>query len=297
MNRSYDLIIPLYNKENSIKKTILGAINQNKKFNKIIVVDDGSTDKSKEILKELADKYDKIEILEQENQGVSFSRNRGAYHSKAEYIVFLDADDILDENYLENIEILVSSCNSKINIFSAKHYISGEEKKKVSNKKFHTSNYPILHYLLNKKIICASGICIKKKIFENYSFKNGVKTGEDINFFLEIFSRESLSWVNDYLIFVNKESENRSEAFWEIPYFLKNKKKISKLYKNFFSIFILEIFFLKNFYTSFYKIKLFHPHLMIEYEKVLSKLCFFEKAILELTKLKIFRKIYLKYRN
>jgi glycosyltransferase involved in cell wall biosynthesis len=297
MRRDFDLIIPLYNKEYSIEKTILTALNQEYKFNKIFVIDDGSTDNSALIVNNLIKKYHHIELIKQKNHGVSFTRNLGVQKSSAEYIVFLDADDYLSKYYLKQINVLVDKFNKKANIFSAKHSFENsdenEEQKKYS---YSFSDFPLRSFLFNKNIICSSGLCLNRRIFNNFQFRNNIKIGEDIDFFLKVFSQEKLCWINNHLIFVNKTAENRSDEFWEIPFFLINKKEIFALYKSKLQKLILQFFYLKNYYSIHYKIKLFYPKYQNQFKKLVNEFNYFEKVFFSIVKTKLFEKFYKKKR-
>ena len=94
------IIVPFYNAENYIKKTIDSVLCQTYQHFEIIVINDGSTDYSSSIIKTIKD--DRIHLVEQENQGVSFSRNNGVALAKGEFMVFLDSDDLLHPNFLES---------------------------------------------------------------------------------------------------------------------------------------------------------------------------------------------------
>ena len=95
------LIIPTYNRANLIENTLLSVFNQTIKVDEIIVVDDGSTDNTKQILEQ----YD-IKYIFQENQGVSSARNTGIKRAKNEWICFLDSDDIWEHNKIEKTDSL-----------------------------------------------------------------------------------------------------------------------------------------------------------------------------------------------
>lgn len=97
------LIIPMYNSEQTIANTLNSVIEQTVPFSEVIVVDNGSKDRSSEIVSEFAQQYSYINLLFCETQGVSAARNMGIDVAKSEYISFLDADDILDPHYVENI--------------------------------------------------------------------------------------------------------------------------------------------------------------------------------------------------
>ena len=95
----FSIIIPLYNKEKSIKDTIESVLNQTNPNFELIVVDDGSTDKSAAVVATFSDK--RIKYLKKTNGGVSSARNFGIKTSNYEWIMFLDADDLLDCNALK----------------------------------------------------------------------------------------------------------------------------------------------------------------------------------------------------
>lgn len=100
----FSVVIPLYNKEYYIEKTLNSVLNQTFQDYEIIVVDDGSTDRSFENAKKV--QSEKIRVITQANQGVSVARNTGIYNAAGTYIAFLDADDEWRENYLETIDYL-----------------------------------------------------------------------------------------------------------------------------------------------------------------------------------------------
>ena len=97
----FSVVIPLYNKENCIRKTLESVKKQRFKDYEVIVVDDGSTDRSLEEAEKM--KCENISIIRQQNQGVSVARNTGILHAQGEYIAFLDADDEWEPGYLETI--------------------------------------------------------------------------------------------------------------------------------------------------------------------------------------------------
>ena len=92
------VIIPLYNKEDYISTSIKSIFKQSYNDYEIIVVNDGSTDKSVDIVKAFND--ERIRIINQKNAGVAAARNKGIEEAKGEYIAFLDADDEWKEDYL-----------------------------------------------------------------------------------------------------------------------------------------------------------------------------------------------------
>ncbi|MEN2284282.1 glycosyltransferase family A protein [Algoriphagus sp. SE2] len=95
------VIIPCYNQAQYLKETVLSALNSDYSALEIIIVNDGSTDGSKELAEQLANQYQEIKVLNQQNQGVTVARNRGIESSKGVFILCLDGDDLISKNYLE----------------------------------------------------------------------------------------------------------------------------------------------------------------------------------------------------
>ncbi len=116
--------IPVYNSQRWIKQTVESALNQTYDNIEIIMVDDGSTDKSWQILEEFKNFFpDKIKIFKQENKGACAARNKALRESKGDYIQWLDADDLLEKdkiekqlkaiNFVQRTDILLSGSFAK----------------------------------------------------------------------------------------------------------------------------------------------------------------------------------------
>ena len=101
----FSLILPVYNVEKYLAKCIKSCISQNISFNEyeVIIVIDGSTDKSTEIAYNYSKQYKFIRIIQQENNGLSSARNTGLKSAKGEYIWFIDSDDFIELNILSGI--------------------------------------------------------------------------------------------------------------------------------------------------------------------------------------------------
>lgn len=97
------VIIPIYNSEKYLHKTIKSVIDQTCRRIEIICVDDGSNDSSLEICNEFKRNDDRIVVVEQKNKGVSSARNSGLKIAKGEFIIFLDSDDCYDINAFDSM--------------------------------------------------------------------------------------------------------------------------------------------------------------------------------------------------
>ncbi|MGY3053551.1 glycosyltransferase involved in cell wall biosynthesis [Pedobacter sp. UYEF25] len=112
MTALVSVIIPVYNCENHLGKTIECAVNQTWPNIEIIVIDDGSTDNSLQIANKYAADFKNVKIFSQKNNGASSARNLGLENCKGEYIQFLDADDLLSPTKIETqVDILKNNNN------------------------------------------------------------------------------------------------------------------------------------------------------------------------------------------
>lgn len=114
------IIIPLYNKEAIIERTILSVLSQSFQNFEMIIVNDGSTDGSMDVVRSIHD--DRIIIMEQENGGPSKARNTGVANSHGVWILFLDADDELAEGALEHFATLINN-NHGIEMFCCEYLV------------------------------------------------------------------------------------------------------------------------------------------------------------------------------
>jgi glycosyltransferase involved in cell wall biosynthesis len=118
------IIIPLYNAEGYITETIASALNQTWRNKEIIIVDDGSTDNSLAVAKKF--EHEDIKIFSQANKGASAARNKGLAEAKGDYIQFLDADDLLSPNKIENQVALLQGKSNSIANCATVYFLDGE---------------------------------------------------------------------------------------------------------------------------------------------------------------------------
>jgi glycosyltransferase involved in cell wall biosynthesis len=236
MEIKFSVIIPLYNKEKEIKDAIESVLNQTYKADEIIVVDDGSTDKSAEIV----EKYFKckVKLIKQNNCGVSCARNRGIQESKNEYLCFLDADDLWENNFLEEIANLIKDFPDAI-VYTTSHKIIDENgnilKSKVSLPKDfrgYIDNF-IKIYNNNYGIINSSSFCVRKSA--NPVFPPEEKRGEDICLWIELSLKGRFAFLNKALSIYKLNASNRSINTHKNPiipcqlkWIYKNKDRATK---------------------------------------------------------------------
>lgn len=101
------VVVPVYKAEQYLERCVEGLLRQTYENYEILLVDDGSPDRSGEICEEYAENYENVRVVHQKNQGPGPARNHGVQAAKGEYIVFMDADDGVSVDYLDYLETLM----------------------------------------------------------------------------------------------------------------------------------------------------------------------------------------------
>ena len=184
------IIIPIYNAEKELERMLQSIQNQSVTEYEVIMIDDGSRDKTAEICKKFARHDARFQYYHQENKGVSIARNYGLWKSQGEYIAFVDADDEIDRNYLE---ILMQACRyADIAVCDVVVECNGIEIKRFTGEDAVLSKEEAINLLLKRKVI-NSGPCaklFKREIIGTIEFPL-LRTYEDILFNLFVFSNAS----------------------------------------------------------------------------------------------------------
>lgn len=225
----FSVLIPLYNKENFVQRTLKSLLEQKFKDFEIIIVNDGSTDKSLEIVKSL--KTEKINLLNQQNQGVAAARNNGVEVSKGKWIAFLDADDIWKPEHLQELKNCIDEL-PKAELVSNAYKIKLERSfiktpvysKNLSEGINYIDNY--LEYSFIDPLFWTSSIAVKKEIFEALEgFDEDLKTGEDLDFMIRFSQKYKIGYNPTHTITYNRITENNLSDAHTL---LEKKKYIDK---------------------------------------------------------------------
>ncbi|WP_157764743.1 glycosyltransferase family 2 protein [Solibacillus sp. R5-41] len=182
------VIIPIYNKGNRLKSSIESVLNQSYQDFELILINDGSTDNSDEIIEFYKNKFpNKISCFSQNNKGVSVTRNFGITVSKGDYISFLDADDSYQIDFLQETIAQVNENSSDVILTKHnKHYLSNGKLIKSNMK---TNSRDILKdFILGKIDANTDSWLIKNTLLKDNKiyFKENITFGEDMLFFIEV---------------------------------------------------------------------------------------------------------------
>lgn len=193
------IIIPAYNAETYLEKCILSIVKdtQDKDY-EVIIINDGSTDKTEKIAKNISSKYEVISYHFQENAGVSEARNHGMRHALGKYILFMDADDVLTKKGLKTILDSLDA-DSDIIVYN---YIEMDEQGKLLNK-INIAKEVISFEQLNLLFLTGHYLnpcwakAFKRSIIEEerLQFNKRMKIGEDL-----VFVADYLEKAKSYLV-------------------------------------------------------------------------------------------------
>ncbi|MEN4054261.1 glycosyltransferase family A protein [Sulfurimonas sp. NWX79] len=190
------VIIPTYNRYELLKRAITSVYAQTHPPKELIIIDDGSTDNTKQITKDFPD----IIYIYQENRGVSCARNVGIKATKYEWIAFLDSDDEWDEKKLEKQVSFHESNPDILMSYTAEQWIRNGQVIKIP-KKYRKVGDDIFMENLSYCNIAPSSVVMHKKLFESVGlFDESLPVCEDYDLWLRILLKHKVGLINEKLI-------------------------------------------------------------------------------------------------
>ena len=182
------IVMPTYNRADYLPRAIDSVLNQTFQDYELVIVDDGSTDGTKQVLKEYQSKSNKIRVVTHKtNQGVAIARNTGNENARGKYIAVLDSDDFFYPNYLENVVPFMEK-NPEVALLVPKKMNYYEAKGKPFEEFTKWNIFPPIYKLVSANLIGNVGNIFKRSFVEKHKIKyNSIYScGEDFNFWLQI---------------------------------------------------------------------------------------------------------------
>ncbi len=175
------VIIPSFNGRAYIEEAVRSAVNQTYKNTEIIVIDDGSTDDTREIIQNIQKEHPHITYLYQENAGLSAARNTGIKNASGEYIALLDSDDMfLPEKLEKQVAYLQKHPECDVVYCGIWHFYEHTPHEMHDLQYQYYSKEQVLPQLLKKNFINPLSIVARKNVFEKYgAFDLSFKKSED----------------------------------------------------------------------------------------------------------------------
>lgn len=229
----FSIIVPTYNRAGLISKTLMSLLNQEYKNYEVIVVDDGSTDNTEEVVSQIKD--ERLRYVKRENAERAAARNFGAAISKGDYLNFFDSDDLANANHLSEALKLIAAKNDPEWFHLANEQVN-ENGDVVKQSESYTGTS------LNKKlaygnILGTMGVFVRKDIFALHKFNEDrvLSVSEDYELWCRLAAHYSLYYSNTVTAqLVNHQSRsvysiNSSELINRINallFYLNGNKKV-----------------------------------------------------------------------
>lgn len=236
------VIVPVYNVENFICECIDSILNQTYNYLEIILIDDGSKDRSGELCDKYANIDNRVTVIHKKNGGLSDARNYGLNIASGDFVSFIDSDDYVDNNYIEELLMAIVSNNSDIAVAAIQHF---NEKRMLNKRKIETecslSKDEAIKELFYSKNI-SNSVCnklFKRHLFDNIRFPIN-KLYEDEYVTYKLFHlAQKVSFVNkvSYYYRFNAKSITHSKF---------SEKELDRVYAS-----IEKIDFCKRYYPSY----------------------------------------------
>lgn len=235
------VVIPLYNKEKQIERTLRSVFAQTYTDYEIVVVNDGSTDGSVAVVESLNDP--RIRLVTQKNAGVSAARNRGINEARGEYIALLDGDDEWKPEFLETIAHLIQEY-PECGVFATRYSMTDTHDNSIENVlnkiRFKTSgvidNYFEVAASSHPPITSSSVTIRKDALLSVGGFPEGIKAGEDLLTWAKLAVRYRIAYDMSICVFFlvddaakNQDQKDRRPA--EFDYVGKEFKNLYHTYK------------------------------------------------------------------
>ncbi len=239
MTVKISVIMPIYNVEAYLHQSINSVLNQTMKDFELICVNDGSTDDSSNILETLASQDSRIKIINQRNSGAGYSRNVGIEHSLGDYLFFMDSDDWIDENFLQEVYEEAVSANADI-VETTKSYNCYSNNKRILFNKRNAVGFIANGTFFRRDVVWDKFFKRDFVLTHEIKFPNGL-SHNDAYFLLQSLYYKPIVVRNDTAIYYHNKINKSS-----IRYKKSDKKLISQE-----DMFILEIDFLNTHFFTY----------------------------------------------
>lgn len=199
------IIVPVYNSSKYLNKCLDSIINQSYKNIEIICINDGSTDKSLDILNEYKKIDDRVCVYTIKNSGVSCARNYGIKKSSGKYIMFIDSDDYIELDMIDRM--MGTLLDEKVDIVRCNNFVEYFDKTIIEeyylkNKLINKIDSNIIDDIITSKLLTYCCVLLVKKdiLMKTNLFNTNLKIYEDRVFYLELFLKaKSIYFMEDVL--------------------------------------------------------------------------------------------------
>lgn len=210
MNPKVSVIVPVYKAEKYLRKCVDSILAQTFRDFEVILVDDGSPDRSGEICDEYAAKYDCVRVKHISNGGAAVARNRGIDMAKGEFIMFVDSDDTIEPDMLA--ELVSLQRRHKVDIAASRLRMKSEYEHQPIEVRFAGIDC-IRHLFLRKLDSSPCTKLIRRETIGDLRFPEGV-TNEDVVFLYHLYGQaRDISYLNKSFYYYRENPESVTHSF------------------------------------------------------------------------------------
>ncbi|MCF8463888.1 MAG: glycosyltransferase [Flavobacteriales bacterium] len=182
----FSIIIPAYNRGFCIGNAIESVISQSFSDWELIVIDDGSTDNTPEIVKPFVDSDSRIKYVYQKNAERSAARNNGIDHANGTFVCFLDSDDIFESSHLQGLHATIATNSFGTGLYYCNGKVNGKDKVELLSFPTIKPGDNPFEFVLCDSAIATSFACVSRKILETHRFDTNLSVGEDRELWVRI---------------------------------------------------------------------------------------------------------------
>jgi len=240
------VIMPVYNQGKFLKQSIDSILNQTFKDFELIIINDGSSDQTSEILKQYVKKDLRVKVFSQKNQGCTKSLNYGIKQARGEYIARQDADDIsLPKRFEKQIEFLNKNKNiGLVGSFAQVIDKQGNKKQKILGQ--YTQNKDLKKYSFWSDRFCHSTIIIRKKLLDKINgYDEHFVCSQDTDLYFRLMPHTQFANLEEILLLYreHEDSVSRTKKIKQEKFAQEARKRAIKceLYPKYYLLFLLFI--------------------------------------------------------
>lgn len=237
----YSVIVPVYNKSEYLEECVYSIINQHYRNIEILLINDGSTDNSLDICERFEEIDKRVVVIDKINTGVSDTRNLGIEKAKGDYIVFVDADDVLNCDFFEVLDKYVGEYDLVIYKSCRDRRLLGKIEKTTQEMSLKDVQEKVIKSVLyNQHLIKLCGAnfnrvtdyVVSAKLLKEYNilFAPELKVGEDKIFNFDLFrATNNIFYLNQYLYYIRTNDKSVMGSY--NPKAFKNNELLYKAFK------------------------------------------------------------------
>ena len=204
----FSVITPTFNRRSFLKEMIESVQSQTFSDFEHIIVDDGSTDQSGELISSIAETDPRIILVKQSNEGRSIARNNGVLTSKGKYICFLDSDDVWLPHHLQNLSNAIQSSQADAMFHTGLiwFYDDGTPDQKVGYTPRHAFSSDVEYVIANQ--FAPDCVCLSRQVAEKHMFDPSLFINEDVELWARIASEYPIVDVQEHTAKLRVHSGN-----------------------------------------------------------------------------------------